>query len=86
MKQFYLVNLTQYDGEHEHAYKFIATAKNEPELIERLTKEQVYDCGDPEPPTSLLAFGDGLTGVRLAYVQEIPESDYAILSNYLGRV
>ena len=84
MKHFF-VEITCYDGEHEHLYKAVGVAETLEEMQQRMADEQEYQCGDPEPEQSIVAFGDGLTGASTT-VREISANYYDVLKQFLSEV
>lgn len=86
--KYYIVHLTQQDGEHEHTHKFIAKGNTEELTVARIKFEQLYDMEDEPHENSMLSYFDGTTAVKKYWLQEIPEEHFNILkdNNYMGQI
>ena len=82
--KYFVVDITCYDGEHEHVYRAVTSATSKALALKSL-EEHEYECGD-DTPSAFTSFGDGVTAARVDLLREVSMAEFTTLSAYLSEV
>jgi hypothetical protein len=78
----YLLDVTIYDGEHEHRTFGLVKAKSSDEALELAEKEtHEANWGSKDNPLGFWDYGDGLTASRVKGVREITDEQLKVLQD-----